>query len=148
MNVRGAAVAERLGQPVKFVLVGAGGYAVNLLAFWALYAAGVPYVVASVAAYLVSNALMYVGNRYFTFRLGHAGFWRSYVRYLAVGLVVVGLNAALLAVLVELLSVPAMLAQAISLLLITPVAFLLNKRWTFALGAADERAPRTRSAVA
>ena len=138
----------RAGPPLRFVIVGAGGYVANLLLFAALYELGVPYVAASVVSYLVSNALMYVGNRYFTFRLGHAGFWRSYVRYLAVGLVVVGLNAALLAVLVELLSVPAMLAQAISLLLITPVAFLLNKRWTFALGAVDERAPRTRSAVA
>ena len=138
----------RAGQPLRFVIVGAGGYVANLLLFGALYELGVPYVAASVVSYLVSNALMYVGNRYFTFRLGHAGFWRSYVRYLAVGMVVVGLNAALLAVLVELLSVPAMLAQAISLVLITPVAFLLNKRWTFALGAVDERAPRTRSAVA
>ena len=131
MSVPGAAVAERLGQPVKFLLVGAGGYAVNLLAFWALYAAGVPYVAASLAAYLVSNALMYVGNRYFTFGLGHTGFAAAYVRYLAVGLLVAGLNAALLAFLVEIVGVDPTLGQALSLLAITPVAFVLNKRWTF-----------------
>jgi putative flippase GtrA len=39
-----------LGQPVRFVLVGAGGYAVNLLSFAALYALGTPYVTASLLA--------------------------------------------------------------------------------------------------
>ena len=74
----------RVGQPLKFVLVGAGGYVVNLLAFAVLFESGVRYVVASVVAYFISNVLMYLGNRYFTFRLGHAGFWSAYVRYLIV----------------------------------------------------------------
>jgi putative flippase GtrA len=122
-----------LGQPVKFVLVGTGGYVVNLALFAALYALDVPYVAASIASYFVSNALMYLGNRYFTFGLGHAGFLGAYVRYLLVGGVVVALNAAILAALVEGAGVDPRVAQAISLLAITPVAFVLNKRWTFQL---------------
>ena len=65
----------RLGQPAKFVLVGAIGYVVNLLAFAGLYGAGTPYAAASIVSYFLSNALMNFGNRYFTFRLGHEGFW-------------------------------------------------------------------------
>lgn len=60
-------------QPVKFLAVGAGGYGVNLLAFALLHAAGVPYMAAALASYFVSNALMYLGNRYSTFALGHEG---------------------------------------------------------------------------
>ena len=122
-----------LAQPVKFLLVGAGGYLVNLLVFAGLYAIGIQYVTASVLAYLASNALMYLGNRYFTFRLGHEGFWSAYLRYMLVGVLVVGLNAGLLAALVEGTGIDPRLGQAVSLLLITPVAFVLFKRWTFRL---------------
>jgi putative flippase GtrA len=122
-----------LKQPVKFVLVGAGGYVANLFAFAGLYAAGAPYLSASVAAYFLSNALMYVGNRYFTFGLDHQGFLGAYVRYVAVGIVVAALTALLLAALVEGVGVHPTLGQAVSLLLVTPLAFVLNKRWTFQL---------------
>ena len=125
-----------VAQPLKFVVVGAGGYVVNLAIFALLYAADVPYVGASIGAYFVSNALMYLGNRYFTFALGHEGFWAAYLRYAVVGVAVAALNALVLAFLVEVLDVHATPAQALSLLLITPVAFVLNKRWTFRLAAA------------
>jgi len=88
------------------------------------------YILASICAYLISNALMYLGNR-FTFGLGHEGFWPAYGRYLGVGLVVTGLNAALLAALVEGIGLHPTPGEALSLLAITPVAFVLNKRWTF-----------------
>jgi putative flippase GtrA len=126
----------RLGQPAKFVAVGAGGYLVNLLVFAGLYGLGTPYVVASILSYLVANALMYLGNRYFTFRLGHEGFWGAYLRYMLVGGVVVGLNAGILAALVEGTGIDPRIGLAISLLLITPLAFVLFKRWTFRLSSA------------
>jgi dolichol-phosphate mannosyltransferase len=127
---------SRVAQPLKFLLVGASGYVVNLAVFAGLYAIGVPYVPASILSYAFANALMYLGNRYFTFRLGHEGFWSAYLRYMLVGMVVVGLNAAILAALVEGTGIDARLGQAISLLLITPVAFVLFKRWTFRIRSA------------
>jgi putative flippase GtrA len=122
---------SRAAQPAKFLIVGAGGYVVNLAIFVGLDALGTPYVPASILSYGVANALMYLGNRYFTFRLGHEGFWGAYARYMLVGAVVIGLNAAILAALVEGTGIDARIGQAISLLLITPVAFVLFKRWTF-----------------
>jgi len=127
---------RRAAQPLRFLTVGAGGYAVSLLAFAALYAAGTPYAIAAGATYVLSNALMYIGNRYFTFRLGHDGFWTAYARYLSVGLLVAGLNASLLTALVEGAGVDPHIGQAVALLLVTPPAFLLFKRWTFKLQSA------------
>lgn len=121
------------GQPFRFLVVGAAGYLVNLAVFAALVGLDVEYVTASVISYFVSNALMYFGNRYFTFRLGHEGFWSAYARYIVVGAVVVALNAAVLALLVEGTGIDARVGQAVSLLLVTPVAFVLFKRWTFRL---------------
>lgn len=125
----------RAGQPIRFLIVGASGYGVNLGVFAALVRVGTPYLIASVVSYFVSNALMYLGNRYFTFRLGHQGFWSAYLRYIVVGIAVVVLNAGVLALLVEVASLDATLAQALSLLLVTPVAFVLFKRWTFRIRA-------------
>ena len=124
---------ERAAQPARFLVVGAAGYGINVGVFAVFVGAGLTYVLASVVSYAVSNALMYLGNRYFTFRLGHEGFWSAYGRYLLVGLVVVALNAAVLAALVEGLGLDETLAQALSLLAVTPAAYVLFKRWTFRL---------------
>jgi putative flippase GtrA len=118
-------------QPAKFLVVGTGGYVINLGVFALLHAAGVGYIANSIISYFVANAAMYIGNRYFTFGLGHAGFWPAYLRYLIVGAVVAGLNAGILAALVQGTGIDSRIGVAISLLLITPVAFVLFKRWTF-----------------
>ena len=122
-----------LGQPVRFLLVGAAGFAVNLVVFEGLHRAGMPYVAAAMVSYLVSNAFMYLGNRYFTFRLGHDGFLTAYARYMGVGLIVVALNALVLAALVEGTGVDETFGNALALLIVMPVAFWLFKRWTFRL---------------
>ena len=127
---------NRVAQPARFLAVGAAGYVANLLFFAALYGLGTPYVGGSILSYLAANALMYLGNRYFTFRLGHEGFWGAYLRYMLVGGFVVALNAGILAALVEVTGLDPRLALGLSLLLVTPVAFVLFKRWTFRVGPA------------
>ena len=124
-------------QPVKFLMVGTVGYGVNLGIFAALYAADFRYIGASVISYLVSNAVMYLGNRYFTFRLGHKGFWGAYLRYMLVGALVVALNAGILAGLVEGTGIDPRFGLAISLLIISPFAFVLFKRWSFQIRPAE-----------
>ena len=120
-----------VAQPAKFLIVGAGGYVINLAIFAGLYALGMSYAPNSVLSYLVSNAVMYLGNRYFTFRLGHEGFWGAYLRYMLVGAVVAGAVVGLLALLVKGAGLDPRLGQAIALLAVTPIAFVLFKRWTF-----------------
>ena len=122
-----------VAQPARFLAVGVGGYVVNLAVFAGLFRTGLAYVPASILSYFTSNALMYLGNRYFTFRLGHEDFWRAYLRYMLVGGIVAGLNAAILALIVERMHLDPRLGQAISLLIVTPVGFVLFKRWTFRL---------------
>jgi len=125
-----------VAQPARFLVVGAGGYAVNLVIFAGLHTTGLTYVLNSIVSYFSANALMYVGNRYFTFRLGHDGFWSAYLRYMIVGAVVAGLNAGILAALVQGTGIDSRIGVAISLLVITPVAFVLFKRWTFRVKSA------------
>jgi len=126
-------VNAALGQPVRFLIVGTAGYFVSVGAFAALYALAVPYVAASILSYLIANALTYVGNRYFTFRLGHERFFTAYLSYIVAGVVVVGLVVVILTALVEGLGMDPVVGQAIALAASTPVAFVLFKRWTFRL---------------
>lgn len=122
-----------LAQPARFVLVGAVGFGLNVGAFTALFGLGARYLLASVLAYLISNAAMFVGNRYFTFARSGAGFVAAYLRYLLVGVVVAGLTALLLALLVEGLEVDPRLGQALALTALVPLSFVLSKRFAFRL---------------
>ncbi|MDH4103538.1 MAG: GtrA family protein [Thermoleophilia bacterium] len=123
----------RLAQPLKFLLVGTGGFVLNIVLFTVLFGAGTWYVGASVLAYLVSNAAMYLGNRYFTFGVSHGEFVRAYLRYLVVGGVVAGLTALLLAAFVEGLGMDPRPAQALALSVLVPLSFVMSKRFAFEL---------------
>jgi len=126
-------MSSALPQPVRFLLVGTGGYVLNVCAFAALFVLGTQYAIASVSAYLLSNGAMYLGNRYFTFELAHDGFVAAYVRYVAVGAVVAVLTALLLTLLVEGAGTDPRLGQALALTALVPLSFLLSKRWAFRL---------------
>ncbi len=110
----------------------------NLAVFALLEAARPAYFVNSIVSYFIANAGMYLGNRYFTFRLGNEGFWGAYLRYMVVGALVAVLNALILAALVEGTGIDARIGVAISLLIVTPVAFVLFKRWTFRIDASRD----------
>ena len=126
-------MGSRLAQPLKFLLVGTGGFGLNVCAFALLFGLGTWYLAASVLAYLVSNAAMYLGNRYFTFGLSHCGFVRAYLRYVVVGGVVAALTALLLAAFVEGLGMDPRPGQALALTVLVPLSFLLSKRFAFQL---------------
>ena len=120
--------------PARFLAVGAAGYVVNVATFAALVAAGVKYVFASVVSYVVSNVLMYLGNRYFTFGSATRASglptlatcsWargRRDERHRANGS---GRG----------LGLDETLAQPLSLLIVMPPAFVMFKRWTFRIRA-------------
>ena len=112
-------------------MVGGAGYIVNLAVFTVLvHGVGAHYLVAGVGAFAVAWCNNFVLNKFWTFRQHGLSWLRQGVRYLAVSLVALGLNLALLFVLVQvgLAEVP---AQAIAIVAVTPVNFLMNRRWSF-----------------
>jgi putative flippase GtrA len=118
---------------VRFAVVGASGYVVNLLVFsFAVHGAGTHYRVAATAAFLVAVANNFLWNRRWTFRAreGHAGFQAA--RFLTVSLAAFGFNLLVLELLVAGLEAPEVPAQAIAIVAATPLSFLGNKLWSFA----------------
>ena len=123
-------------QLVKFCAVGASGYVVNLCVFAAcvgLFEAH--HLVAATAAFVVAVLNNFWWNRHWTFRAGsgRAGFQAA--RFFTVSVVAFLFAAAVLEALVR-LDVPALYAQAISIVAATPLNFVGNKMWTFGRRAA------------
>ena len=118
-------------QLVRFCLVGASGYFVNLAVFSLLvHAAGAHYALAAVLAFCVAWTNNFLWNKYWTFRRHGLSALQQGARYLAVSLVALGLNLVLLELLVRAGS-PEVPAQALSIAAVMPINFLLNRRWSF-----------------
>lgn len=150
---RGLFAVPRLGektrddwmQAVRFCVVGVSGYAVNLAVFAALFdLAGVHHLAAAVAAFAVAVTNNFLLNKYWTFRHHDVPASLQAARYLLVSLAALGLNLVILQALVV-AQMPEIPAQALAVLAVTPVNFLLNRRWTF--GARDGASPLAADAV-
>ena len=118
---------------VRFGIVGASGYVVNLVVFSiAVHAVGAHYRTAATAAFLVAVANNFFWNRHWTFRArhGHAGFQAA--RFVAVSVMAFALNLLVLELLVAGLDAPEVPAQAVAIIAATPLSFLGNKLWSFA----------------
>ena len=118
-------------QLAKFGAVGASGYAINLAVYTALLrGAGFHYATAATCSFLVAVTNNYVWNRLWTFQAqrGHVG-WQG-LRFLVVALVAYAANLALLAGFIA-LGLDKVLAQAIAVVLVTPLNFIGNKLWSF-----------------
>jgi dolichol-phosphate mannosyltransferase len=118
-------------QLVKFCTVGATGYAVNLGVYTALLeGASVYYLAAAVCSFAVAVTNNYTWNRLWTFRPRRGHVAVQGVRFLVVSLGALGANLAVLETLVQ-LGLGKVLAQAVAIVLVTPLSFLGNKLWSF-----------------
>ena len=132
-RTRGAlARRENWMQLIRFCLVGASGYAVNLAVYTLLLkVAGVHYLLAATGSFLVAVTSNYTWNRLWTFRgqRGHVAY--QGLRFLVVSTIALAANLVILQLLVDSFDVGKVLAQAIAIVLVTPVNFVGNKLWSF-----------------
>ena len=118
-------------QLLKFCVVGATGYAVNLGVYAALVeGAGVHYLGAAVCSFVVAVTNNYTWNRLWTFRAQRGHVAHQGMRFFIVSTVALLANLAVLHTLVT-LGLGEFVAQAIAIVLVTPVNFVGNKLWSF-----------------
>jgi dolichol-phosphate mannosyltransferase len=129
-------------QLVKFSVVGATGYVINLAAFSVLVeGAGVHYRTAAVLAFCVAVSNNFLWNRHWTFKATHSRAGFQAARFLVVSIFALGFNLVVLELLVVTAGVPKIPAQAVAVLAATPLNFVGNKLWSF--GKPASRARRT-----
>lgn len=120
-------------QLFKFGLVGGSGYLINLGVFAVLAGSlGVHHAIAAVGAFCVAVTSNFLWNRYWTFGPGEGPAHFQAARFFAVSLASLGLNLAILELLVSGHVVGELTAQAIAVAAAMPFNFLGNKLWTFA----------------
>jgi len=123
---------ENWVQLFKFGVVGATGYVVNLVVFAILTQTfSVHHLIAAVLSFCVAVSNNFLINRHWTFQAteGHAGF--QAMRFFTVSVLALGVNLAILYLLVDVASGPELPSQAIAVALAMPFNFLGNKLWTF-----------------
>jgi putative flippase GtrA len=115
----------------KFCVVGAIGYLINLAVYDALLHAGLHYLVAATCSFLVAVTSNYTWNRLWTFRAqrGHVGI--QGMRFFLVSLAALGANLVVLHFLVVYGGLDKLPAQAVAIVLVTPLNFVGNKLWSF-----------------
>ena len=121
-------------QLVKFCLVGGSGYVVNLTVLTiCVKAFDLHHLLAATAAFVVAVLNNFWWNRHWTFRArrGHAGFQAA--RFFAVSGAAFVFAAAVLELLVTVAGIAEVPAQAISIVVATPLNFIGNKMWSFAI---------------
>ena len=119
-------------QLFKFGLVGGSGYLINLAVF-ALLAGGlgIHHAIAAVGAFCVAVTNNFLWNRHWTFGPGDGPARFQAARFFTVSLASLGLNIAVLELLISNHVVGDLPAQAIAVAVAMPFNFLGNKLWTF-----------------
>jgi putative flippase GtrA len=121
-------------QLLKFCAVGASGYVVNLCVFaLCVEGLGIHHLAGATVAFVVAVLNNFWWNRHWTFRArsGRAGFQAA--RFFTVSVVAFLFAASILELLVSVAELPELPAQAISIVMATPLNFIGNKMWSFSL---------------
>jgi putative flippase GtrA len=119
-------------QLIKFFAVGGSGYAVNIAVYALVHEAlGIGHLRSATLAFLVAVVNNFWWNRHWTFAAqdGHAGFQAA--RFFAVSTIVFFFALGVSQLLVSTTDVPDVMAQAISIVVATPLNFVGNKMWSF-----------------
>ena len=118
-------------QLAKFCVVGAAGYAVNLAVYTLLLkGVGLHYIPAAIGSFLVAVVNNYVLNRIWTFRATRGRVGAQGWRFFVVSTASLLANLALLHLMVT-AGVGEIFAQAVAIVLVTPLNFIGNKLWSF-----------------
>ena len=114
---------------MKFCAVGGSGYVINLVVYTLLLGIGAH--TAAAISFVISAANNYWWNRHWTFAHAKGHFAYQGARFLAVSFVALLVNQLWLLVFLDWFGLGKVVAQAIAIILVTPLNFVGNKLWSF-----------------
>jgi putative flippase GtrA len=116
---------------LKFSIVGASGYVINLVVYVVLLDVfDLHYLPAAVCSFVVAVSNNYFWNREWTFRHRRGHVYYQGMRFFLVSLTALALNLAILRGLVA-LGAGKIVGQAVAIILVMPFSFSANKLWSF-----------------
>jgi putative flippase GtrA len=118
-------------QAARFVAVGGTSYLINLGLYSLGILLGLHYLAAATVAFCIGFAFNFLTNRSWTFQASHGQLGRQFIRFVIVAGTILMLDLLLLRLTVGELGAPRIPAQAVIVLLLAPLSFTLNRRWSF-----------------
>jgi putative flippase GtrA len=129
-------------QLIRFSLVGASGYAVNLAVYYLLAERlGIDYHVALAIAWVIAGVNNFVWNRHWTFNARDGQIHVQAMRFLLVSLAALALNEIVATALIDGVGMSKIMGQVLALGASTPLNFLGNKLWSFRADLYSEPSP-------
>ncbi len=122
---------EELTRVAKFICVGLAGTAFALALFASLHALGIDYRISAALGVSISYAANFFVNRRWTFAAHTGSMAPQAVRFAAVSAAATVVNVAGVHLLHESAGIAEFGAEAIALVIATPVSYLGNRWWTF-----------------
>ncbi|MEA2418284.1 MAG: dolichol-phosphate mannosyltransferase [Thermoleophilaceae bacterium] len=130
-------------QFLRFCVVGASGYAVNIGAFALSLALCAQHLVAAACGFAVAMVTNFWWNRRWTFATDHRALALQAARFFAISVACCLVAAMLLELLMGSAGLPALAAQPAAVMAATPLSFLGSRSWAFA----EEEPQRTATAA-
>lgn len=131
---RAAESPSHATQLLRFLIVGACGYALAMAVYSGEIAAGMSAYASVPAAFILNGLFNFALNRAWTFPPSGRPLRSELTRFWIIGAGSMVVNYAALYVFHDLAGVAAIPAQAMAIVIATPVGFLGNKLWSFGRG--------------
>jgi putative flippase GtrA len=122
------------GHRITYLMAGAMTAAVYyaLLGLGLLFAnGGIPYLFLVVVGHAITVVIVYPWYRLVVFRVSGESWLIGYLRFYAVGVSFLAASLAGLPIMVELLGIPIMAAQALIIAMSPPLSYAIHRTWTF-----------------
>jgi putative flippase GtrA len=130
----GVRKSQNWRQLAKFCIVGGSGYVVNLCVFAICVSAfDLHHIAAATVAFVAGVTNNFWWNRHWTFRAGAGRPQVQAPRFFTVSVVAFLFALGVLELLVSVAGLPELLSQAIAIVAATPLNFIGNKMWSFAI---------------
>jgi dolichol-phosphate mannosyltransferase len=126
--------AKNWRQLAKFCIVGGSGYVVNLCVFTLCFEVfDMHHLIAATVAFIAGVTNNFWWNRHWTFRAGAGRAEVQAPRFFTVSVVAFLFALVVLELLVSVVGVSEVPAQAVAIVAATPLNFIGNKMWSFAI---------------
>lgn len=122
-------------QLLRYLIVGASGYVLAMACYAISIAVGVPPYPAIAIAFVLNGAFNFTFFRLWAFPRSGRDVDSELWRFCVVALGSLAVNYASFALLYSVLGVPPVPAQALAIVIATPVGFLANRAWSFSVGS-------------
>jgi putative flippase GtrA len=119
------------GQLVRYLIVGGCGYVLAMAFYAGELAVGVPPYPAILGAFVLNGVFNFLLLRHWAFpRSGRRSIAEA-PRFVVVALGSLAVNSSSFALLYSVLGLPPVPAQALAIVIATPVGFVANRQWSF-----------------